>query len=78
MSQTAFNSNKNDRWNIIDTRIDCRQQISQMLTGFDKSLDHQSAFNKLASPIHSPFRDYEQPSSRQKITLPRVTAHSQY
>lgn len=75
MSKTAFNSNKNDRWNINDTRIDSKQQISQMLPGFGKSLDHQSAFNRLVSPIHSPYRVYDEPSSRQKITLPRVTSH---
>ena len=49
-----------------------------MLTGYGKSLDNQSNYNKLASPARSPYKDYDDPSSRQKITLPRVTAHSQY
>ena len=40
MSQTAFNSNKIDRWNLNDPRIDHSQQSSQMLTGYGKSLDH--------------------------------------
>ena len=40
MSQTAFNSTNNDRWNLNDPRIDRSQQISQMLTGYGKSLDH--------------------------------------
>ena len=78
MSQTAFDSNKNDHWNINDPWIDRSQQNSPNLTGYGKSLDHQSAFNKLASPIRSPYKDYDEPCMRQKVTLPRVTANSKY